>query len=232
MSGLVETATYILSRAEKRVEASAHNMANVSSPGYKRRVEFSEVMAGQLRAAGPDSSSATDFTAGKPVNTGSKFDLSIAGDGFFAVRGPEQLLYTRQGQFRRDPEGRLVTSQGYALQAKGGGDLVLKGSEFEVAADGMVTEAGEPVARVAIVDFENRATMVRGESGLFAAAEADAADVAAPSVRQGVLEASNVSTGDEMVAIMEALRRAEAGQRVINVYDDLMGRALSAFGQN
>jgi hypothetical protein len=34
-----------------------------------------------------------------------------------------------------------------------------------------------------------------------------------------------------MVALMEAVRRAETGQRIIGTYDDLMGRALSAFGQ-
>ena len=52
------------------------------------------------------------------------------------------------------------------------------------------------------------------------------------TVQQGVYEASNVNTGDEMVMMMEALRRAEAGQRVINVYDDLMGRAVTTFGES
>jgi flagellar basal-body rod protein FlgF len=51
-------------------------------------------------------------------------------------------------------------------------------------------------------------------------------------VQQGAYEASNVTTGDEMVLMMEALRRAEAGQRVMNVYDDLLGRAVTSFGEN
>jgi flagellar basal body rod protein FlgG len=50
-------------------------------------------------------------------------------------------------------------------------------------------------------------------------------------VRQGAIEASNVSTGVEMVDMMAAIRRAESGQRLVNVYDDLMGRALTLFGQ-
>jgi flagellar basal-body rod protein FlgG len=53
-----------------------------------------------------------------------------------------------------------------------------------------------------------------------------------PSVRQGALETSNVTTAAEMVSVMAALRRAEAGQRLAIVYDDLMGRAITSFGQN
>ena len=46
-----------------------------------------------------------------------------------------------------------------------------------------------------------------------------------------MLETSNVNMGDEMVAMMEAVRRAETGQRLVTTYDDLMGRALNLFGQ-
>ena len=56
-------------------------------------------------------------------------------------------------------------------------------------------------------------------------------DAEQPVVRQGMVEASNVSMADEMLALMAALRSAESAQRVVQVYDDLMGRALTAFGQ-
>ncbi len=46
-----------------------------------------------------------------------------------------------------------------------------------------------------------------------------------------MIEGSNVSLGEEMVSIMQSLRGAEAGQKLVNVYDDLMGRAISTFGQ-
>ncbi len=56
--------------------------------------------------------------------------------------------------------------------------------------------------------------------------------VSAPVIHQGALESSNVSNADEMIAVMAAIRRAEAGQRMANVYDDLMGRVLQTFGQS
>ena len=178
------------------------------------------------------SSASTDFSSGKILETGNSSDFAIAGRGFFVVAGPDgQLVYTRQGQFHRNADGRLVTGAGQAVQLDGGGDLVLHGDTFKVTADGVVLEDGEPRAKLAIVDFTDPIAATRTEGGGFSAPEGMVVAVSSPSIRQGALESSNVSNGDEMVAVMEALRRAEAGQRLINVYDDLMGRALTTFGQ-
>ena len=87
------------------------------------------------------------------------------------------------------------------------------------------------MARLQIVEFEDSTALTSGGDGSFAAPAAAAIEVVAPQIRQGEIEASNVSTGDEMIAVMEAVRRAESAQRMVNVYDDLMGRALTAFGQ-
>ena len=63
-------------------------------------------------------------------------------------------------------------------------------------------------------------------------ADGAARDIDAVGVRQGALESSNVSSATEMIALMSALRRAETGQRLIQVYDDLMGRTFNLLGQN
>lgn len=224
-----EIAAQVLARAEQRAEVAAQNITNASTPGYRRRVSFSELVAarpGEQRVA-----TAADFTAGQLTQTGAATDLAIAGEGFFAVRSEEATFYTRQGQFRRDADGRLVTPQGLALQSVEGGDIAVGDAPFEVAADGTVTRSGVPLARIALVDFDERGALVPGDGGTFAAGAAAPHPVAAPAIRQGMLESSNVSTGDEMVAMMAAVRSAETGQRLVTTYDDLMGRALNLFGQ-
>ena len=233
MGAIIDTASSILALAEHRVTVSAQNLANISTGGYKRRVDFARILAIGQSATEPTPNEAgvTDFSAGKPVDTGNPYDLALTGPGFFVVRGGDALFYTREGQFRRDEEGRLLTAQGLILQAQGGGDLVLRQTALDLAADGTVIEQGEPVARLAIVDFADLKALRRAEGGAFAAPENMAVELERPSVRQGMLEASNVSTGEEMVAMMETLRRAESGQRLVQVYDDLMGRALCTFGQ-
>jgi flagellar basal-body rod protein FlgG len=229
MGGLVEIASSILSGASRSAEVSAQNISNMTTAGYKRRLEFAQV----LEAAGnvPDASaSSVDFTSGKLLDTGSPYDLALAGEGFFVVRTrAEAVAYTRDGQFTRDPEGRLVDGRGSALQADGR-DLILKGARVEILADGVVLEDGEPTARLDLVDFTDRALATPTQDGFLAPAEAVEV-LTRPSVRQGALEASNVSTAAEMVSVMAAVRRAQAGQRLVGVYDDLMGRVITTFGQ-
>lgn len=236
---ITEIAGQILARAEQRAEVAAQNITNASTPGYRRRISFSELLAaGATPGAAPGAASArqhgavaADFTAGQLQQTGGATDLAIAGQGFFVVGSDDATLYTRQGQFRRDDAGRLVTAQGQALQSMDGGDVVVGDGPFQVAADGTVTRNGEPLARIAVVDFDDRHALVPGDGGAFAAGSAEPRPVQGAVVRQGMLEGSNVNTGDEMVAMMEAVRRAETGQRLMTTYDDLMGRALNMFGQ-
>ena len=226
-----EIAAQILSRAEQRAEAAAQNIANASTPGYRRRVSFSELVNPATAGSVDPIGLAADFTHGQLSETGNPTDLAIAGEGFFMVRGDDAILYTRQGQFRRDADGRLVTAQGLALQSLDGGDVLVGDGAFEVSADGVVTREGEPLARIGLVDFDDRRLLQAGDGGAFASGAAEPRPVDAPMIRQGMLETSNVNMGDEMVAMMEAVRRAETGQRLVTTYDDLIGRALNLFGQ-
>jgi flagellar basal-body rod protein FlgF len=230
---ITEIAAEILSRAERRAELAGQNITNASTPGYRRRIGFEQALAAGAPgiASAADRGDATDFTAGQLGTTGSQTDLAIAGDGFFAVRGDTEVLYTRQGQFRRDDQGRLVSADGLALQTLEGGDLVIGDGDFQVSADGVVTRGGEAIGRIALYDFGDRSALAAQRAGAFAAGTAEPLRVEQPAIRQGMLEGSNVSMGDEMVAMMEAVRRAETGQRLVNTWDDLMGRALNLFGQ-
>lgn len=212
---------------------SAQNVANMTTPGYKKRVSFASMYTPVEKSSNRDDMTITtvDLSDGKLIDTNNPTDLALSGSGFFVVRSGERLLYTRQGEFQRDGAGHLVTDKGFALQAEDGGDLTLHAEQFQVTADGVVLEAGEPVARLAVVDFKDPRQIAYADGGMFSADAAAATLAGHPAVHQQMLESSNVSNGDEMVAIMEALRRAETAQRLVTVYDDLMGRALSVFGQ-
>lgn len=170
------------------------------------------------------------MTSGLLSETGNPLDLAISGDGFFELRGEGGSLYTRNGQFTRAEDGRLLGIGDLALQAVGGGDLVVPVTGYKVTADGSVMDGDRTVARIAIASFDAGAA-TSGQDGLLLVEAGSTRRVDAPLVRQGFLESSNVSLGDEMIALMEAVRRAETGQRLINVYDDLLGRAITTFGQ-
>jgi flagellar basal-body rod protein FlgF len=172
-----------------------------------------------------------DLSSGKLTETGRPLDFAINGDGFFQLRAGDKIIYSRQGAFARDAEGRVVTPQGYALQQAGGGDLILDKAAVTVASDGTILDGDRPLGRVAVFQPHSTEDVASIDGSVFSMADDAAQAMDAPSLRQGALEASNVSTGDEMVGMMGALRGAEAGARLVQVYDDLMGKAINTFGQ-
>src|SRR5260221_6285449 len=175
MGDFIDVASAILAQSEQRLANSAQNLANISTTGYKRHLSFDTYLASN--GAGGGQAVTTDFSVGKRIDTGNPSDLAILGEGFFVVRGPQGLRYTRAGQFQQDTEGRLVTQDGSALQLDSGSDLVLRGGKFAVDVEGVVTEDGQLVGKLAIMrfaaaptaravdgaDFSDGAGMVEGE---------------------------------------------------------------------
>jgi len=228
--GIVGIGSIVMSRAEQRVEIAAQNLANIATPGYKSRIQFASVLndATSDEAAG---ASLVDFTSGALRTTGNPLDLAIAGNGFFVVRSAGgSVAYTRDGQFRRDAGGRLVAQDGSAVQSSSG-DIVMGSGAIRVLADGTVLENDEPVARIQVVDCADKREFRAMGAGMFAAPEAQMQPASA-QIRQGALEASNVSTANEMISIMAGLRSAQAGQNIVRIYDDLLGRVVSALSQS
>jgi flagellar basal-body rod protein FlgF len=248
--GPIDIASSILTRAEQRVEIAAQNLANMTTPGYKARQPFADLITSAvdspavLSEGSRQDKSATDFTNGKLQKTGNTFDLAISGSGFFVVRSADAVYYTRNGQFTRDGDGRLVNAAGMALQSSGGdvtladrktgpGNVAGAGSNsVTILGDGTILQGGQPISKLTLADFADTAVLQPAGDGIFTAPSGAAREVDNPQIHQGMLESSNVSTAGEMISMMAALRSAGTGQHVVQVYDDLMGRALTAFGES
>jgi flagellar basal-body rod protein FlgG len=230
MVGLVADATALLRAAERRLEAAAQNIANVTTTGYKRVTPFPELL-NTSTSAHARRDVGIDFSPGQTIETGAALDFKISGDGFFVVRGPEGWLYTRSASFMRDSAGAIVTKEGFALQTDKG-DLQTSGAALKVASDGAIIDGQQPIGRLKIVSFDDLTRLSPAQSGFYAAADGSATEQADIEARQGALEASNVSSATEMLATMEALRGAETGQRLVQVYDELLGKAFTTLGQS
>ncbi len=225
-----------------RLDTVAMNQANANTPGYKREVPalaFAQRVEGALADA-----TRMDLRQGTLKSTGQALDLALSGGGWFEVMTEHGPAYTRQGNFRADARGRLVTEQGHPVMGQAGEILLPQGTahidaqgrvfEGHPAGAGTVARTGEAaLAQLRIVAFGDGASPERAGAGLvrFHGAAAQPADPRT-EVRQGHLENSNVSAMDEMVQLLRTLRHFESVQKATTGYDEMLGGAIRRLGEN
>jgi len=235
-----------LNAMDRWQETIAENLASASVPGFKKQdYSFAAVQAGlhpAPAAAGASRSvlmsggqASTNFQPGEFRITNVKTDLAVDGKGFFEVRLPNgSTAYTRDGEFHIDAQGQLVTKEGYSVQGDGGPiafDLN-NYAEPSVSATGDVSQGIDLKGRIRLIEFGNPKLLTRLSGGYLAAdnPNADASPSAASTVRQGALEAANTSVVMEMANLMTAMRTFEANQRMAQIHDDRIARAINELG--
>ncbi|HEU4702241.1 MAG TPA: flagellar hook-basal body protein, partial [Conexibacter sp.] len=160
-------------------------------------------------------------------NTGQPLDVAIQGPGFFQVRRADgSLALTRDGALRLDATGRLTTSDGNVVQPQ---ITVPRGTtpdQLSIGADGTVrVGAGRALGRIELVTVPAPDGLQPLGGNLFATTAQSGAATAAgndTSLRQGLLEASNVDVGDAMVDMIDAQRSFQLASKAIQMQDQMM----------
>jgi flagellar basal-body rod protein FlgF len=217
----------------------ANNVANASTGGYKADREFySLYVAPESTAADGEDPAQTmpviqrqwsDLSQGVLQSTGNSLDVALSGKGFFAVKGPGGQLYTRNGSFHLAADGKLVTSDGYAVQSVGAAPLTLSNSgAIEISRDGTVRQDNNVIGQLAIVDFTSTADLSKQGSNYFRTAGPPPAPSASAgvTVEQGKLEASNSGTADAAVRLVGIMRQFEMLQKAVTLGADMSKQAI------
>ena len=160
--------------------------------------------------------------------------MALDGEGYFQVEMPGgQLAYTRAGNFTRSPEGLLVTSEGYQVMP---GITVPEGAtSITVGSDGTVsatlqgqTEASQ-IGQLQVATFPNSAGLqAKGDNYLIETSASGAANLGNPgevgrgTIRQGMLEGSNVNVVEELVDMIETQRAYEVNSKMISATDEML----------
>ncbi len=221
----------------REMQVLAHNVANLSTTGFRREgVVFSEFVRRLDGDGAPLSMAAanarqTYLDQGALTNTGGPLDLAIEGDGFFLVDTPAGERLTRAGHFQRNAEGEMVTPDGHRLLDAGGAPIFLPADAgpVGVARDGTISAGGEPLAQLGLVRPEDPAQISReGGNLLRAAGEILPADDAV--LHQGFLEESNVNPITEMARMVAVQRAYEAGQSFLEREDERVRAVIRTLG--
>lgn len=255
LRSLANSAAGINAHAQK-VDVIAHNIANINTVGYKKQnVSFAELLYHELAGPGipanpqpPNqrpimegngvkiNSIQRDWREGAVVETGRNLDFAIIGQGFFEVYLPDGSFgYTRSGVFHIDPDGYLVTAQGYPLTVPFEIDPGIQ--EIVVSPDGTVTgrnTAGETVeiGYWPVYSFVNPEGLEAIGDNLYIATEASGepwegmpGEEQLGIIKQGYLESSNVMLAEEITNLIEAQRAYQINSRALQAADEMWSMA-------
>ncbi|MFH2055223.1 MAG: flagellar basal-body rod protein FlgF [bacterium] len=236
----IYTVAASMSPRMRQQEVIADNIANVQTAGFKGNSVFMRMV--QSAQSGSDETAAnwetqmldrvyTDFSQGSLEHTGRDLDLALEGDGFFVIETALGEAYTRNGSFSISPAGLLVTSNGDPVQTDAG-TLAITGNSVRIDPGGQITVDDQPVAVLRVVDFPQPYELERqGATVWRAPGDAVAEDVSTPMVRQGYLEKSNIDVLREMVDMIDSFRAFENSQRLIQIQDESLSKAVNEVGK-
>ena len=236
-------------------ETITNNMANINNTGYKKSVltkqSFEDVMIsnrqklsgdkyvrnniGTLNLGVQTNDVKTVFTQGAFKSTDKTTDFAIDGRGFFVAQNGDQQVYTRDGNFKVNQEGYLITNDGSEVlgrnNATGEIEHIYVGN-MKFALDGenniQIDGIGAP-DKLLTADFENYDSLEQlGDNYITMDNPVYDAKV---NVEQGVLEGSNVDSAEELVKLMEVKRQFETNQKFVKMQDETLDKAANQLGR-
>ena len=251
------TAATGMAAQQTNIDVISNNLANVNTSGFKRsRANFQDLLYQTLRSAGSTEAQGSQipidsavglgvktagisrvFSQGQFQKTDNSLDMVIEGDGFFQILMPSgETAYSRDGSFKLDSQGRMVTMDGYAMDPEI--TIPAEATSVTVGSDGTVTitlpgqTAPQELGQIQIAKFLNPAGLKSIGNNLYSptAASGDAVPdrpgtSGLGTIQSGFLEMSNVSVVDEMVSMIIAQRAYEVNSKAIQTADEMLGIA-------
>jgi flagellar basal-body rod protein FlgG len=251
----LHTAALAMINTQTRLEVTANNIANASTPAYKQASVFERNLQDakaslfnvpmQIEQNDPPIGSYLNWSAGEYSLTGNPLDMAIEGSGFFVtMNGMGEKTLTRNGSFHLNSDGFLVTQDGKFVSGVDGDALLIP--DYAVINDGanqndrkavdvVISKNGEvyandvAIGKILVVDCDNYSQITRIANQDFIpndSAGVYTLDDSAVNIKQKWLEGSNVSIIDEMVTMIELQRQFEMNSKVIQTSDNTLEKSI------
>jgi flagellar basal-body rod protein FlgG len=239
---------------QMQIDVVSNNISNVNTIGYKKqRAEFADLFYQTMEYAGTATSTTTMsptgvnvglgvrttaitkiFTQGNFKETGNNLDIAIQGDGFFQVQLPDgRIAYTRDGAFKLDSNGNIVTADGYKLIPNI--SLPPNTVQVSIGTDGTVSilAAGDTqmqqIGQIQLAKFINPSGLHSLGSNLYINTSASGDPIVGVpgsnglgQTRQGFIEMSNVQLVEEMTDLITGQRAYDAASKAIVTSDQML----------
>lgn len=235
---------------QEQVDTISHNLANAATPAFKKtkvtQCGFSQMIA-RIQAQQHTSIQRTSLLGtmgmGTRVDntwmvagqgslrfTDDRLQAAINGPGFYVVATSAGERYTRDGRFRVNNEGWLVTPDGNKVLGEQG-PIQVAGIDAALGGSGEVMANGRQIDRLRIVDFPEVGQLMREGSNSYSQGAAGTPFAISGDLSPGFIEEANVNAVSEMVDLIAATRYYEANQKTIQAEDDTLSKAVNEVGR-
>lgn len=237
--------------AQTQSEIIGDNVANVRTPGYKEedgilkafpdmlieRTAINNGIPENIAIGNMGTGIVVDSVArmnvqGALQTTDLPTDLALTSPGFFVVQTPEGERYTRNGRFQLSANGTLQTADGYSVLGENGPIGPLS-KTFTVSADGTVSDQGQVLDRLRMVQIPEE-TLVREGQSLYSSSQPTQIQnvgIGMGEIRQGTIEGSNVDIPGQMTKMITVMNAYQANQKVIQTLDSTLDKAVNEVGK-
>ncbi len=238
------------------MDVVTNNIANADTAGFKKDVSVTQAFSKELARRLDDpkyelikhdnqvgrmslgvfvNSVHTDFSDGSFEHTGESLDLAIEGDGFFSVLvndndGNSSEKYTRDGSFTLGKNGTLLTTGGNVVVGENG-IITLPNGEISINQAGEIYVNNEYIDRFKIIDVENKDSLRKYGDNLYDTIDESNVTEFSGRIMQGYKERSNVNSVEEMVKMITLSRVYEANQKMLQISDSTLQRAVNDLGR-
>lgn len=202
------------------IDIANDNVTGFDKVGYQRK---QSVVSSFTEYIGADGVSTTaDDKVGRIVNTENPLDLALATKGYFQIKTANGVKLTRDGRFKLDKNGNLLTLDNSKVLADDGTSIklhiipenleqVVVNSKGALSVLNKKTNELEHVANIGVVD----------SSGFI---------VLNPEVKQKFTEYSNVSLQEEFLGMMMPIRNFDANRQMFMIESSNLTKAISQLG--
>ncbi len=167
-------------------------------------------------------SKTTDTKVGRISMSANPLDFAIAKEGYFQTEGDDGIKLTRDGRFKIDKEGNLLTLDDRRVLSNSGMPIVLP----------LVPEKLEhiKVDEEGLVKVLNKTTGEMEIAGTIGVVDANGLVVMEPQVKQGYNEYSNVALQNEFIGMMPVIRNFEANRQLFMIQNQNLQKVISQLG--
>jgi len=234
---ILEIGSAGLESSDQRVRKLMDNMVNAQVPGYKKSEAVVRSFPMELDAASQRVSAMKPQVEGSFYNniqgalikTGGKLDLALGSDGYFVLQGPWGEGFTRDGRFRLDKDGRLLTVAGnFPVLGTRGPIMVPEGADIAIDQTGIITANGVEIGQILVLQPEQKNALESLNGSIFKRKSGDLVmqEIESPRIVQGYVEASNVNVIDSMMEMIYLERIYNINTKVIQTRDTTLARAM------